>query len=930
MLHLRTPLFVLLALMLSVQCLAQVRTGPISGSVYEEQMQGTYRRQALVGAVVEVQAPTDTLHTTTDYNGNFHLRAVPSGEVRVKVSYLGYKTVERDSVHIAPRFGIAQPLRIRMEQESQAIEDVVVTGRPDLVSQRGDTLVFNALAVRTMAGDEAAQLLEQLPGVTVDEEGGVTIQGERLARVYVNGRMLFGDDPKTAIQTLLAKDVLRMELYDEDVDDDRTAGRKLAEKQRVMNIRTKRDIASLFDGHLLASAGADLADDSNGRRQQRYGVGLTATLFSEKLRLGFDGYSNNIGRRSNRLRDVLRNNISTGRYTESNYANLFFSRTWGKSRREGQTLELAYSYTENYTRSSSSTLRNYFATEASPARRYADSTASSSAGGTHSVKLYALIHPHGKHQLSSRNEFSYSSPRSHSSQQSLIESEELLQRSEVLERQRGTSYTIKNNLNWVWNNPRVVRPYLSLNSTIGRTERVGWRIDTLTNEKRVLETDYIGPRESYNAEFSLQRDIYETDGMRMELFASYQWDYEHSRTRQTALNAYDPVVEIDPTNTYNYTYHYTTHSGRMAYRINSSLFRLAAILDLKSAAMNKDEFYPDAVAYDERFFSVLPSLTFTLMRHGRRINLLNYSTSAALPSVEQLRDRIDNSNPLLLQAGNPSLKQSIRHTIALHYPGNVNAATGRNIELGLQATIHRRQIAQRSYYFDKATYLDKWDYTAPAGSTLYTYENIDGSFDLSGNMTYGQRIEAIKSNLSIGLRYSFSRQAAYIGEKENISRRHLPSLSLSLGGTQARNIRLRISSTTTYSAVDNSIGSRIEYLNESASASAELQILKFLIVNASYRINHTRYLTDSGVNNTNQTLNALIGFTGKEGRLTLSLAAYDLLNRGSSYTTTTYADYEQQRWQPSYGRYFTINLGWRLNKSSKRDFGSRQFDSRMR
>ncbi len=301
-----------------------------------------------------------------------------------------------------------------------------------------------------------------------------------------------------------------------------------------------------------------------------------------------------------------------------------------------------------------------------------------------------------------------------------------------------------------------------------------------------------------------------------------------------------------------------------------------------------------------------------------------------LPSVEQLRDRIDNSNPLLLQAGNPSLKQSIRHTIALHYPGNVNAATGRNIELGVQTTIHRRQIAQRSYYFDKATYLDKWDYTAPAGSTLYTYENIDGSFDLSGNMSYGQRIEAIKSNLSIGLRYNFSRQATYIGEKENISRRHLPSLSLSLGGTRARNIRLRISSTTTYSAVDNSIGSRIEYLNESASASAELQILKFLIVNASYRINHTRYLTDSGVNNTNQTLHALIGFTGKEGRLTLSLAAYDLLNRGSSYTTTTYADYEQQRWQPSYGRYFTINLGWRLNKSSKRDFGSRQFDSRMR
>lgn len=160
---LRTPLFALFAPMLSVPCLAQIRTGPISGSVYEEQRQSTYRRQALVGALVEVQAPIDTLHTTTDYNGNFHLRAVPSGEVRVKVSYLGYKTVERDSVHIAPRFGIAQPLRIRMEQELQAIEEVVVTGRLDLVSQRGDALVFNALAVRTMAGASTSSTTRPRP-----------------------------------------------------------------------------------------------------------------------------------------------------------------------------------------------------------------------------------------------------------------------------------------------------------------------------------------------------------------------------------------------------------------------------------------------------------------------------------------------------------------------------------------------------------------------------------------------------------------------------------------------------------------------------------------------------------------------------------------------------------------------------------------------
>ena len=929
--NLHKILWLLLLLPIAEMLSAQTKTGPMSGFVYEEVTgEGRYSRKGMVGAVVEVQTSADTLHALTDFNGNFHIKAVPAGDWRVEVSYLGYKTFVQDSVHIAARYGIARPLRVRMQAESQQIEDVVVTGRPELVSQKGDTLVFNALAVRTMAGDEAARLLEQMPGVTVDDDGGVTVLGERLARVYVNGKSIFGEDPKIAIQTLLAKDIVKMEFYDEDTDDDRRAGRQLAEKQRVMNVRTKVDFSSVFDGYFLGTWGMDLADDSEGKRQQRYGVGLTANLFSEKLRIGIDSYSNNVGRYSNRTRDILRNSMSSGRYTESNYANIYLSRTWGTNRREGQSIDLSYNYSENYTHTSSSSLRNYFATEASPARLYADSTASSSSGGTHTVHLYGLIHPGGRHQISSRNSFSYSKPRSHSSQQSVTESEDLYQRSEVLNRQQGTSYTIKNNLNWSWDNPRVIRPYMSLNSTVSRTERAGWRVDTLTNEKRVLETDYIGPHESYNAEFSLQRDIYETDGMRMELFASYQWDYEHSRTRQTALNTYDPVVEIDPTNTYNYTHNYTTHSGRVAYRINSSLYRLAAILDVKSAQMNKDEFYPEAIVYDEKFLSILPSFTFTLMRHGRRINLFNYSTSATLPSVEQLRDRIDNSNPLLLQAGNPALKQSIQHNFAINYPGNVNAATGRNFSMGVQASIRTRHITQRSYYFAEETLLEKWDYVAPAGSTLYTYENVDGSFNVSGNMNFSQRIEPLKSNFNIGMRYSFNQQAAYIGEDKNISRQHQPTLSIGLGGTQSRNLRLHISSSTTYSHVDNSIGTKIEYLNESASASAEIRFLKYLVFNASYRINHTHYLTDTGVDNTNQTLNVMLGFTGAGGRTSLMLAAYDLLRRGSSYTTTTYADYEMQRWQPSYGRYFTINFGVKLNKNSKREFGTSRIDGRMR
>lgn len=902
----------------------QVDYGPLSGQVWDDTavQDIAQRRQALVGAVVTVISPRDTLHTTTDYQGLFYLKRVTAGYVRVEVSYLGYETYKRDSVRIAPRFGIQRPLRIYLKPAAQEIDQVVVEGRARLVSQRGDTLVYNATALRTMEGDEAFRLLEQLPGVEVDEGGSVTIQGEKLARIYVNGRTIFGENPAAALNTLLAGDVAKLEVYDEATDDEIRQNRRFAEKQKVMNIRTKRDFKSMFDGYFLGAWGLDMNRREDGSLRHRYGVGLTANLFSEKVQLSVDGYTNNIGRSSNRLRDILRNRVAAGRYVEQHHAMLSFSRLWGKSRREGQVLDLSYAYDNNYTHSGSASMRHYFATENTPARIYTDTTSSHSSGGTHTVKLYGLIHPGGRHQFSSRNEFSYSTPSSGSSQQIANRSETLDQRSEVIEQNRTTSYTIKNNLNYQWDNPKIVRPYMSLNSTISRSDRAGWRIDTLTQDKRVLETDYIGPRETYNAEFSLMKDIYETEGMRMELFASYQYDYERSRTRQTALNTFDPIVEIDPTNTYNYTHDYSTHSGRFAFRINSSLFRLNAIMDVRSAQMNKDEFYPEELQYRERFVSWLPSLQLTLVRHGRRINLLHYSTSAQLPSVEQLRDRIDNSNPLLLQSGNPLLKQNIRHNITLSYPGKVTS-NGSNLTFNLSATINPNQITQRSYYFDEATLLEKWDYMAPAGSTLYTYENISGTYSLAGNVTFSQRIAPLKSTFVAMLRYNYNCQPTYIEDQKNISRQQQPTLTLSLGGTQSQHLRLSIHSSTSYSHVENTIGAPNRYIYQTASAMAEIRFLKVMQLYLNYNLAHNHYLTDTGKDTTTQMLNAMLGCALAKGRVIVGVAAYDLLNRGSSFTSTTYADYELQRWQPSYGRYFTFNVGIRLNKASQREFGRR-------
>lgn len=210
---------------------------------------------------------------------------------------------------------------------------------------------------------------------------------------------------------------------------------------------------------------------------------------------------------------------------------------------------------------------------------------------------------------------------------------------------------------------------------------------------------------------------------------------------------------------------------------------------------------------------------------------------------------------------------------------------------------------------------------APAGSTLYTYENISGNFSVTGDMSFSQRIAPLKSTFRASLRYSFNQRPSYIQDEKNISRQQQPSLSLSLSGTQSQNLRLSLHSSTSYSSVENTIGTSNRYLYQTASASAEVRFLKVMQLFVNYNMAHCHYLTDTGTDTTTQMLNAMLGCMLAKGQVVVGVAAYDLLNRGSNFTTTTYADYEMQRWQPSYGRYFTLNVGIRLNKASQREFG---------
>lgn len=84
-----------------------------------------------------------------------------------------------------------------MRISNETIREATVTASASLRRMLGDTTVFNAAAVKAMEGDKVIAILEQLPGF--DLSGGtIRYRGKKIARTYVNGVQIFGDNAKTA------------------------------------------------------------------------------------------------------------------------------------------------------------------------------------------------------------------------------------------------------------------------------------------------------------------------------------------------------------------------------------------------------------------------------------------------------------------------------------------------------------------------------------------------------------------------------------------------------------------------------------------------------------------------------------------------------------------------------------------------------------
>ena len=241
-------------------------------------------KEPLVQATVQLFWAKDSSFvggTVTRERGNFSVEAPSNGIYRLRISSVGYETLERE---VTIRNLRSQELgELRMSPETVVLKEAIVTGRAAQVVVRKDTLVYNPEAYRTPEGSPIEELIKRMPGADVDEDGNITINGKAVKKILLDGKEFMLGDIETALKNLPVSIIQNVKFYDQQSDQARITGIEDGNKETVLDFTIKRGMNRGYMTNL------DLA----GGTKHRYASRGMGSSFTDNTRLVVMGNLNN-------------------------------------------------------------------------------------------------------------------------------------------------------------------------------------------------------------------------------------------------------------------------------------------------------------------------------------------------------------------------------------------------------------------------------------------------------------------------------------------------------------------------------------------------------------------------------------------------------------------------------------------------------------
>ena len=197
----------------------------------------------------------------TYYDGLFILSNIREGKYRLIVSSIGYN---EHSQWIEMKNSDIDIPAIRLVEQVQELAEVSVQGKAAEMTVKGDTIEYNTAAYQVSETATVEELLKKMNGVEVDKEGNVTINGEEIKAVRIDGKKFFGDDVQTATKNIPADMIEKIQVIDEKSDMAKLTGFEDDEGERIINLSLKKNRKKGLFGNYSGALGADMVTDNGG------------------------------------------------------------------------------------------------------------------------------------------------------------------------------------------------------------------------------------------------------------------------------------------------------------------------------------------------------------------------------------------------------------------------------------------------------------------------------------------------------------------------------------------------------------------------------------------------------------------------------------------------------------------------------------------
>lgn len=865
-------------------------------------------------------------YTTTNDKGYFEFRFIQPGKYLMEITFLGYEKYI-DTIEI--NWSGKNLDTIYLKQSAIQLKEVVVSETVPQVEQKGDTLEFNAAAFKTAPNSTLEDLVLKFPGVEKDENNVIKVQGEEVQRVLVDGRRFFGDDPNIALRNLPAEIVEKVQLFDKKSDEAELTGFEDDQTVKAFNVITKVDKRKGYFGRFYGGYGST----------ERFNSGVNFNSFNLDERISLLGIANNInqsgfmtedlsssdnfsirgrggrgrGRRSQQ-NPLLNIPINAGAGNNSiyasgiNYSNIFDTQS---------ELNGSYFYNRVDNANVTGTFRKYLS-EFSGLDRFNEQLNSNGKNQNHRFNLWFNYRIDSLNILRLQPNIQYSTNRINTSSfsENYLLNQQLLNSNSFNRHNSVNDYDISNDLIY---SHRLAKPgrifTVSLNTGLSkRISRYDLYSLNVSNSDSLQIIDSLLQNSNYtNNQKNLIIGIAYTEPLTENSFIRFRinpYFMEEKRTRDTYENPSSPIQIFDSLNSNAFENRNTAFRSSISYRYNDDNLRIEADLMYQHHIREGEQIFPEKFSTRKKFNVLLPDFEINYRFDEFKRLRFDFSTRAQIPSITQLQNTIDYSNPLFLRKGNPDLNRILNNEFRVRF-FSTNPEKGSFFAVNMNLNYSIDNISNNVIVFTRDTVIFN-NYYISKGTQLSYPVNIGNAIRFSTNLLKSFKIPFLRSNLSLSTDLRYSKIPGLINGKENTNYQYGITETFSISSYNPDfDYRINYSPSFTYS--QNTLNGNISrILIHRLGSSFRMNFLENFYFGSSFN-----YYSNPDAPDRNQKHNLLLNISLayrflKNNTGEIKLEVIDLLNQRKNLSRIISEDYYEDRSTQQIERFIILTVIYNL------------------